>query len=314
MKIVFFGTPLFAAKILEYLVDKSINIVAVVTRPDKPKGRGLLLVPPPVKEVATKLLPSIPIYQPIKASDPDFAQQLKIHQADFFIVAAFGQILRQNILDIPLKGCVNVHASLLPKYRGAAPIQKAIIEGEEESGVTIMKMSLGMDEGDILHQVRVSIPFDMDAGALQDVLCEVGCHALLDTLQAFKEGHVSALPQEHSAATYAPKIELVDCEIDFSKEAIDLHNLIRGCTPVPGSWVKIFVKGQAKKLKVIRAKPLVCSFKEIPGSILQFGKKGWIVACGKSALQLIDIQLEGKKAMSAEDFANGYSIQDISFF
>lgn len=321
MRIVFFGTPQFAANILQTLIEKSVSqaiqIVGIVTRSDKPKGRSSDLIAPPVKQIALAHLPEVPLFQPVKASDPEFIKKLGELQADLFVVVAYGQILRQSVLDLPSKGCINVHASLLPKYRGAAPIQRAIMEGERETGITIMQMSLGMDEGDILRQVTMPIAPNMNYQELQDALCELSKNILLETLDAISRGAICPLPQDSSLATYAPKVELVDTQVDFHKTALELHNLVRGVTPSPGAWCMIRIRGIPKKLKIISTRPISETSGnglDEPGKILEFSKKGLIVACGNGALQLLEVQLEGKKVVSSADFSCGYSLPDISFF
>lgn len=294
MKIVFFGTPEFAKEILQFLRQRH-TLVGIVTREDKPKGRGLHLEPSPVKKAAG----DIPIL--------NSKEEIQALQPDLFVVVAYGKILKQDLLAIPGKGAINVHTSLLPKYRGAAPIQRAIMQGEGITGVTIQQMALELDAGDILKQVACEIPSDMTFGELQDQLCHLGKEALEEVLQQYDS--LPRIPQNHSEATFAPKVELEECEVDFEKEANVLHNLVRGVNPVPGAWCFITLRGERKKLKIFKTK--VVKKEGQPGQILSYGKVGFVVACKKDALQLIDIQLEGKKRMPAEAFCCGFLQSDL---
>ncbi len=311
MKIVFFGTPKFAAEVLKDLVSRGFDIVAVVTRPDTPKGRSLKFLPPDVKVTAQELLPHIPLYQPAKASDPQFIEELRQFNADLFIVVAYGQILRQQLLDIPKKCCINIHASLLPKYRGAAPIQRAIIEGESETGITIMKMSLGLDSGDMLYQLKMPIPVQMNAEELRNNLCDLSKKALSYVIDHFDE--IIPEPQNESGVTFAPKIEAKDAKIDWSQKASDIHNQVRGVFEDPGAYCKIELKGDIKLLKIFASEVLSSTQSFLPGSIVAFGKPGIVIATGDGLLKLLTIQLEGKKIMNAKDFACGYKKEDVVF-
>jgi methionyl-tRNA formyltransferase len=291
MRVLFFGTPAFAADVLRHLVLNKVNVVAVISKPDKPQGRNRQLAPVPVKAVAEEF--GIPIFQPEKISSVDQIDLLKSFNADLFVVVAYGEILKQHVLDIPKKGCINLHASLLPKYRGAAPIQRAILEGKKETGITIMHMAKKMDAGDIIAIVKTPILPDMTYGELQNKLCEIGSGALLEVISHF-EGH-KRLPQDESLATFAPKIELEDCEIDWSLDASQIHNLIRGVNPEPGAWCVL----DGKRLKIYLSKlheNEVLSPRKVVGTR---------VGCGKGVLELIEVQLEGKKRMKASDFFRG---------
>lgn len=309
MRVVYFGTPNIAAKVLSFLLENDVEIVAVVTKPDRPKGRSGEAIPTPVKVVA--LAHNLPVYQPEIVSDPAFAPTLEHYDADLFVVVAYGEIIKQHLLDMPKKACVNLHASLLPKYRGAAPIQRCIIEGEKESGVTIMYMVRKMDAGDMIKVAKVPIGPNMTAGELEEALCETGKHALLDVIRAFEQGPVPGTPQDHTQATLAPKMELEDCQIDWSQSAEILHNLVRGATPHPGAWCTVKVKGQEKRLKLLQT--VVEPRQGAPRSILSGPKEGLIIACGQDALRLSRIQLEGKKAMSDLEFACGISFEQLQF-
>lgn len=309
MKIVFFGTPEFAAEILKDLAEKKREIVGIVSRPDKPKGRSLKLTSTPVKMAAFEIFPNVPFFQPIKASDPEFVEQLKALDADLFIVVAYGQILKQNLLDLPPKGCINIHASLLPKYRGAAPIQRSLIEGENETGITIMQMTLGLDAGDMLYQLKMPIPIDMNAKELRLSLCQLSKEAINYVIDHFEK--ITPIPQDETAVTFAPKIEMVDAKIDWNNASMTLHNLIRGVSEDIGAFCKILLKGEEKLFKILSTQILPGN--ALPGTLLEFGKNGIVVATSDGALKLLFVQLEGKKLISGKEFACGYKKEDIIF-
>lgn len=309
MRIVYFGTPVFAAEVLTYLVDHGVEIVAVITKPDKPKGRSGDPVPTPVKQAS--LAKNIPVFQPALVSDLDFAATIQAFEADLFVVVAYGEIIKQHLLDMPKVGCINLHASLLPKWRGAAPIQRSIIHGDLKTGVTIMHMAKKMDAGDVISMVKVPISPNMTFGELEKELCEAGKHELLKVIRDFEKGIIERYPQDHTLATYAPKIELEDCELHWDQPALSLHNLVRGTNPYPGAWVYVNVRGERKRLKVISTIPIV-DVSGNPGAI-QTGKDGLVVACGEQSLKLLEVQLEGKKAMAADDFLRGLPPNSLSF-
>jgi len=309
VRVVFFGTPPFAARVLQYLIDNHVDIVAVITKPDKPQGRSLHLQPTPVKVVA--LEHNLPIYQPELVSDIDFAPILAQYNADLFVVVAYGEIIKQHLLDMPKIACINLHASLLPKYRGAAPIQRCLINGEKETGITIMHMVKKMDAGDIISVVKVPLSDEITYGELEKVLCEEGSKLLLKTIKEFETGKPAQTPQDAAAITYAPKIELEECEVLWEKPAKDLHNLIRGVFPSPGAWCWVAIKGQKKRLKLLKTR-VIKADSSSPGKILQW-REGVVIACGENALELLEIQLEGKKAMPASEFARGIQENDIAF-
>lgn len=304
MKVVFFGTPQIAADVLADLLQHGVNVVAVITKPDRPKGRSGDPVPTPVKLVAQAQMPPIPVYQPELVSAPDFADVLKSYDADEFVVFAYGEIIKQHLLDMPLQACINLHASLLPKYRGAAPIQRAIINGETETGVTVIHMTKKMDAGDVVQMVKIPIGPSMTAGELEAQIALVGAKLLLDVLQDFEMGIVHRTPQDHDNATLAPKIELEDCEVIWSHPAKVLHNLVRGATPHPGAWCYVKAKGKQMRLKILKT-CVVTDKSGVPGTVLGSDKDGVIIACGQQALKLIDVQLEGKKPMPANDLLRG---------
>lgn len=303
MRIVFFGTPQFASNVLEELVRAKLDVVAVISRTDKPKGRSGTPVPTPVKEVAIKR--NIPVYQPEKVSSDDFRPILDSFNADMFVVVAYGEILKQHVLDAPKLGCINVHASLLPKYRGAAPIQQAIINGDTESGISIMYMVKKMDAGDVISKTIVPITEEMNFAELEEKLCIAGSQALLDSLKLFEKGKVVGTPQNESEVTFAPKIELEDCQIDWSQPAKKIHDRIRGVNPYPGAWTFMEVHGETKRFKIFSSKVVDASGK--PGVMEKFQGNS-IIYCGEKAIQIIEVQLEGKKRMLAEDLFRGVPI------
>lgn len=312
MKIIFFGTPPFAAQVLQDLLKAGIDVVSVVSKPDRPQGRSLTPVPTPVKVAAEAHSPPLPIHQPDIVSHPDFSPILEAYHADLFVVVAYGEIIKQHLLDMPRLGCINLHASLLPKYRGAAPIQRCIINGETESGVTIMHMVKKMDAGDIISTVKVPIGPEMTYGELEKALCVAGSEALIKSIHALEKGEASRLPQDHTQATFAPKIELEDCEIKWFQPAQNIHNLVRGVNPFPGAWCYVSVRGVKKRLKINRTRLCECQGYS-PGQIVSFGREGFIVACREGAVQILELQLEGKKAMSADEFTRGLPMDQIVF-
>ncbi len=304
MRIVFFGTSAFAARVLEDLIKQGIEICAIVTKIDKPKGRSLQTTPPPVKERALELAPQIPIYQPKKASTPEFAEILKNYQADLFVVVAYGEIIKTLLLEIPPLGCVNIHASLLPKYRGANPIVRCLMNGEKETGITIMDMVLEMDAGDMLEVAKIPIPDSMTFGELDQKLSQIATECLLKVLQAKKEGNVVRMPQDHTQATFAPKLLPGEEEVRWEQPAAQIHNLIRALSPKPGAWAWIQVGAEKKRLKIKRSEA-VSDLLGTPGQNLVLSKTEWIVACGTGALRLLEVQLEGKKSLPVEEFLRG---------
>lgn len=308
MRIVFFGTPQFAKTILEYLILQGVQVVAVVTRPDKPRGRSGTPFPTAVKTCA--LAHNLSVYQPTKASTPEFAAFLKSLNADLFVVAAYAEILKQNILDLPKQGCINVHGSILPKYRGAAPVQRSIMEGETETGVTIMKMALQMDAGDILAVRKIPIPLEMTAGELMDALAEQGKEALWEVLQNLDQ--IQPTQQDPIMSTHAKKITSEDAEVDWSRPCFSVHNQIRGVTPNPGAWCWVEVKGEKKRLLIKKTLPHPSISGEL-GQIVSRIPLELIVACGSGSLSLLEIQLEGKKAMATKEFLRGISLKHVQF-
>lgn len=310
MKVIFLGTPDFAAHILHDLLMQGIDVAAVVTKPDRPKGRSLDPVPTPVKLVALAHQPPVPVYQPEKASQPGFSEVLAPYQADLFVVVAYGEILKPHLLTIAKYGCINVHPSLLPKYRGSAPIQRSIMEGDQETGVTIMRLSEKMDAGDILKVVKMPISLEATYGELEKKLCEAGSKALVDVIHSFEKGPLEGIKQDHTQATPAPKIELEECQIDWKKPSHFIHNLVRGVNPQPGAWTWVDFKGKRLRLKINRTKPHRGHGN--PGTIIEYGN-AFVVACGEGSLEVLDLQLEGKRAMSAQEFMRGIAREQLLF-
>jgi methionyl-tRNA formyltransferase len=300
MNVIFVGTAPLGAPTLHALAHKH-RVLAVFTQPDRPAGRGLTLTPPPIKRVALEL--GLPVYQPEKINrETEFIKTL---QPDVIVVVAFGQFLSKRLLKIPKHGCVNLHASLLPKYRGAAPIQWAIINGESETGLTTFIVNEEMDAGDILLQERVPIGDEETAGMLLDKLAALGPDLVLRTLEGLEKGTLTPRPQDHSQATFAPKIESALGKIEWSQPARQIFNLIRGLNPSPGAYT--FLAEQRVKLFFGRIVP---GFRGAePGQIIEIGSGGPIVQCGQDALELTEVQPAGKRRMSGKDFINGYKIR-----
>ncbi|MBM7581897.1 methionyl-tRNA formyltransferase [Caldicoprobacter guelmensis] len=306
LKIVFMGTPEFAIPSLEAIVSSGHKLIGVVTQPDKPKGRGKKLASPPVKEWATAR--NIPVYQPEKVRDPEFIKILRGLAPDLIVTAAYGQILPKEILDIPPLGCVNVHASLLPKYRGSSPIQQALMDGETETGITIMYMDVGMDTGDIILQKSIPIYPDEQAGELHDRLAVLGGQALAEALKMFENGRPEGRPQEHDKATYCKKIDKSMGNIDWTQSAIRIKNLVRGLTPWPGTFT--FLDDQRIKVWKVQEWEYSKLGTYIPGQVVAADQhQGLVVACGEGFLRLIKIQVEGKKVMEDVEFLRGNPIK-----
>ena len=302
--VVFMGTPDFAVGSLNALIEAGqYRIQAVVTQPDRPKGRGQKMVETPVKTFA--LQHGLPVFQPLKVKEPDFVQQLKEWKPDFIVVAAFGQFLTQEILDIPTYGCINVHASLLPKYRGAAPIQYAIIKGEKESGVTIMRMEKGMDTGAMYSRVAVPIDEEMNFARLHDELMEKGAKLLTDTLPRIADGLQPEI-QDESEATYATLLTKEMAKIDWTRPAKEVHDMVRGFDPVPGAFTCL---PDGKLLKIWETRVTGKQTDAVPGTVVSVSKKDFTVACGDEELRILTVQPESKKRMPAAVFLNGRGVQ-----
>lgn len=305
MKIVFMGTPDFAAGALEALIKAGHDITVVVTQPDKPKGRSGKLMPSPVKECA--ISHELPVWQPVKIKTPEAVAELKTYPADVYIVAAFGQILSQEILDIPKYGCLNIHASLLPKHRGASPIQHAIISGDEKSGVTIMQMDAGIDTGDMLYKKEVEITGEDTFETLHDKLMELGGQAIVEALSLLEEGKLTPKKQADEDSCYAPLIDKRMGMLDFGKSAVELDRLIRGMNPWPSAYT--FYNG--KQLKIWRAGLVEGNMvsAQPAGTICKVEKESFDVSCGEGTLRIFELQLEGKKRMSTHDFLLGVKVR-----
>jgi methionyl-tRNA formyltransferase len=299
LNLIFCGTPRFAVPTLEKLIDAGFRIPLVVTQPDRPKGRGLELVQSPVKQSALKL--NLPITQPdrIKTND-EFRAHLTALKPDAIIVVGYGRIIPPWMLDLPPLGNLNLHASLLPKYRGAAPIQWAIANGETVTGVTTMRIDAGLDTGDILQQQELAIAADDTAETLASRLAVIGADLMVDTLCSLQAGTLHPRPQDNSQATLAPILKKEDGLIDFSRTAVEIINRIRGFQPWPGAYTKF----RGKTLQIIQARPAT---EAVPQSELHADANRLIVGCGNhTSLELLEIQLEGKKRTPAADFLRGY--------
>lgn len=298
------GTPELAKVSLEaLLLESRFEVIAVVTQPDRPKGRDLKLQPSPVKETAIRA--GISVLQPEKARDEKFIAELAKFYSDVIAVAAFGQILPQRILDLPRLGCLNVHTSLLPKYRGASPIQTAILRGETETGVTIMKMDAGLDTGPILTQETTPIADD-NAQTLHDRLAQIGGRLLVQTILDFDAGKIQPRPQPAEGVSLAPKIKKEDGRIDWSQSVTAIWNRVRAFTPWPGAFTHLPGNPPAL-LKIWQASPVSESGK--PGEILRADKSEIVVGCGDGALRILNLQREGGKRLSAQDFLAGHPIK-----
>ena len=304
MKIVFMGTPDFSVNALENIVKAGHDVVGVITQPDKPKGRGGKMQYTPVKEKALEL--GLDVYQPQRVKETEFIEKLKEMNPDAIVVIAFGQILPKAILDMPKYGCINVHASLLPKYRGAAPIQWSVIDGEKETGVTTMYMNEGLDTGDIIDKVVVPIDKKETGGSLFDKLAIEGGKLILKTLIELENGTAVRTPQDDSKSNYAGMINKQLGKIDFNKSANEIERLIRGLNPWPSAYTKM----DGKTFKIWDADVDDSENDSAPGTITEVGKDFIRVATGKGSLKILELQLEGKKRMKTRDFLNGAKIPD----
>lgn len=304
MRIVFMGTPDFAVGTLEALIKAGHEVIGVVTQPDKPKGRGKTLMPTPVKEVALKH--QIPVYQPKKVRETEFTETLGRLAPDVIVVAAFGQIITREILGIPRFGCINVHASLLPAYRGAAPIQWAVINGEKESGVTIMQMDEGLDTGDMIDKVVVPLAEYETGGSLFDKLSQAGAELCVKVLKDLEEGNAVREKQpEESTTPYASMISKKMGEVDWSRSAKSIEQLIRGLDPWPSAYTKL----QGKTLKLWKAKVQKENVLEgIPGEVVKVEKDAFYIQTGEGILKMEEVQLEGKRRMDTAAFLRGFNL------
>ena len=303
MRVIFMGTPDFSVGILEEIIKAGHEVVLAVTQPDKPKGRGNTVQFPPVKETA--LTHGIEVYQPTKIRDAECVEYLRKYHADIMIVAAFGQILSKEILDMPRYGCVNVHASLLPKYRGAAPIQWAVINGEKVSGVTTMRMDIGIDTGDMIEKVEVPLDKEETGGSLFDRLAEEGAKLCVHTMSEIEAGRATYTKQDESEATHTSMIKKQFGKIDWTKPAVEIERLVRGLNPWPSAYTSL----NGKTLKIWRTSVEEADSGAKAGTIVSIAKDEIAVQTGKGILLLQEVQLEGKKRMPVDAFLRGYQLE-----
>jgi len=301
-KIIFMGTPEFAVPALKALHKSNQNLALVVTRPDRPKGRGRKVIPPPVKEVAINL--GYEVDQPASIRTAEFANRMAKHKPDIIVVVAFGHIIPKNILAIPKIATINIHASILPKYRGPAPIQWAIINGEIETGVTTMLMDEGLDTGDILLSSKIKIFSDDTSGTLHDRLADLSANLLIQTIESIETGDITPISQDHTQATYAPLLKKNDGRINWEMPAETIEAFIRGMTPWPGA----FTFHGNKRLKIFKAMPIIIDTVETPGTVIKRFPGELCVATGKGVLSVINIQGESGKRLLIKDFLRGYKI------
>jgi methionyl-tRNA formyltransferase len=302
LKIIFAGTPHFAARALEALLANHFEVIAVLTQPDRPAGRGMQLTPSPVKQLA--LQHDIPVLQPVSLKNMESQQQIAAFQADVMVVAAYGLILPAAVLTMPRMGCLNIHASLLPRWRGAAPIQRAILAGDTETGITIMQMDEGLDTGDMLLKTPCEISTQDTAQTLHDKLAKRGAETIVDVLKKLQQGSLSATAQDSSLATYAGKITKSEAQIDWSHSAAELSRAIRAYNPVPGSYSLL----NGTIIKCWQASEVKAGIGE-PGTVLAANAQGIQVACGQGALNLEILQRPNSKALLASQFIQGFPVK-----
>ncbi|GIM31952.1 methionyl-tRNA formyltransferase [Paraclostridium bifermentans] len=302
MKIVFMGTPEFAVPCLQKIIDEGHEVLAVVTQPDKPKGRGKKLAMPPVKELALKY--DIPVYQPLKAREESFVDTLKEMNPELIVVVAFGQILPKSILDIPKYGCVNVHASLLPRYRGAAPLNWVIINGEEKTGVTTMYMDEGLDTGDMILKSEIPLDDEITAGELHDKMMIDGAKVLKETIDLIEKGKAPREKQSNENTCYSPIMNKSLGNIDWNKSAIDIHNLVRGINP----WPSAYTTYEGQTMKIWKTKVIDKNSDKDPGTIISVDKEGINVSTSEGIVQIKEIQMAGKKRMEVPEYIKGNNI------
>ena len=303
MRIVFMGTPDIAATCLKKIIAEGHDIVGVYTQPDRPKNRGMKLTFSPVKEVA--LAHEIPVFQPENFREDETVEQLRSLAPDVVAVVAYGRILPQRVLDIPGKGCINIHASLLPEYRGSAPYQWAVLDGKKETGVTAMYLCREMDAGDMIDTAKTSIGENETAGELLDRLAVLGADLLHKTLCAIENGTAAATVQDHSKATYAPMLDKTMCPIDFQKSAQKVHDHVRGMNPWPVATMEL--RGQ--RFKVYETAVIGENSGKEPGTILGITKTGLQIACGEGVVEIRTLQAEGGKRMAAPDYFRGHPLE-----
>ena len=301
MRIVFMGTPDIAATCLKKILEDGFEVVGVYTQPDRPKGRGMKLVASPVKEVA--LAHNLPVFQPENFREEETVEQLRELKPDVVAVVAYGRILPQKVLDIPKKGCINIHASVLPKYRGSAPYQWTVLDGCKETGVTAMYLCREMDAGDIIEVSKTPIGPDETAGELLDRLAVLGAKLLSKTMGRLSQGEVEHIPQEHGAATYAPMLDKTMCPIDWNKTAQQVHDHVRGMNPWPVATMEL----KGNKFKVYST--AIVAGNGTPGTVLGLTKTGLQIACGEGAVEIRILQAEGGKRMAAPDYFRGHPLE-----
>lgn len=302
MKIIFAGTPHFAEQALKALLQKQIEVVAVLTQPDRPAGRGMQLKPSPVKQLAEQN--GLPVLQPLSLKNAEIQQQLSAYGADLMIVAAYGLILPQAVLQLPRLGCLNIHASLLPRWRGAAPIQRAILAGDAETGITIMQMDVGLDTGGMLLKKSCPIEKQDTADTLHDKLAGLGANAISEALDLLEQGKLNAIPQDNQLATYAAKLTKEEAQLDWTREAPELERMVRGYNPFPGASVCV----NDTIIRIWQASIREGMSGE-PGEILAVEKNALVVACGHGALSLEVLQRPNAKALRAAQFLQGFQIK-----
>jgi len=304
-RIVFMGTPDLAATCLARLIDSgTLDVVAVVSQPDRPRGRRLHIQPTPVKAMA--LASNLPVLQPDTARGPGFLDSLRELKPDLIAVAAYGQILPQTLLDIPPHGCLNVHTSLLPRYRGAAPIQWAILNGDRETGVTIMQIVPELDAGDIVTQASTPITADDTAQTLHDRLADLGADLLVQTIPDYLSGKLKPVPQNAGEVVYARKITKADGSVDWTRPAVAIWNQVRGLIPWPGAFTQVSIDARPARLKLWQTK--LERESGSPGTILEADRNGIVVACGDGSLRILELQPEGKRRMTAREFLAGHPL------
>jgi len=309
MKLIYMGTPDFSVPPLKAIIDAGHEVLAVATQPDKQKGRGRVLMCSPVKEYALKQ--NLPILQPHKIKTDEAVNELKKYDADIYVVAAYGQILSEEILNLPRYGCINIHASLLPKYRGAAPIQRSIIDGEKETGVTIMQMAKGIDTGAMLLQASIPIEAKETSDSLHIKLSNLGADLIVKALTQIEKGEIFATKQNDEVSTHAPMISREEAKINWQLSADSIERLIRGLNSRPGAYTYY----NNKTLKIWAADPIISSAtNEKPGTIIEVTKDSVFVACGEGRLVINELQIEGKKKMTTREFLLGHNLKVLEKF
>lgn len=306
LKIIFAGTPDFSVPPLQALLDSPHQVVAVYTQPDRPAGRGRKLTPGPVKQLA--LQHEVPVFQPLSLKDAEARQALRELDADLMVVVAYGLLLPREVLAAPRLGCINIHASLLPRWRGAAPIQRAILAGDKQTGITIMQMDVGLDTGDMLYKKTCDIHDDDTAASLHDRLSRLGAEALMEVLPAIIDGSVEPEPQDESLACYAAKLQKAESQLDWSQPAIQLARQVQGFNAWPVAQTVLQRDGQSQVLRIWNAQAEPAPADAPPGTVISCDRQGIRVATGEGVLRLDRIQLPGGKPMAAKDFVNAHDL------